>query len=200
MRAGRTAGIAVAIVLATVLIVGLGYALTPLYGYSYSENNSTGVGDKTIDVYVNNGAGYVPLAANIVFPTYDDSGFIVPVSGDYEVVIKQNGADATGYVRLWCDMNNDASWALIERMYVKYDDIVDEHGYQREFDFGVSETNGQITTGLPTDAVQLTGEVPFTIYVQFKDFGYTVDDNDEILAAFAGSKFVFAFDGTDPLS
>jgi len=199
MRAGHAAGIAVAIGLAVALIVGLGYAL-PLYGYTYSENNSTGVADKTVDIYVDNGEGYVPLAANMIFPTYDDSGAIIPINGDYKVVLKQNGASATGYVRLWCEMQNDASWTLIERMYVTFDGVVDEHSDPREFDFGVSETNGQITTGVPTEAVQLTGEVPFTIYIQYKEFGYTVDDNDEILAMFEGSKFVFAFDGTDPLS
>ena len=198
MRAGHAAGIAVAVGLAVALIVGLGYAL-PLYGYTYSENNSTGVADKTVDIYVNNGEGYVPLATNMIFPTYDDSGSIIPISGNYEVVIKQNGADATGYVRLWCDMENDASWALIERMFVTFNGIT-ENDQPVEFDFGVSEINGQITTGVPTQAVQLTGEVPFTIYIQYKEFGYTVDDNDEILAMFEGSKFVFAFDGTDPLS
>lgn len=209
MRVGHTAGIVIAVVMIAAITVGLGFALSPLYGYSYSENNTTGVSSKTIDILVGDGQGdfenATQLAANIEFPTYA-SGSTVAVPGDYGIVIKQGDAFTSGYVRLWCDMANDSSWVLIERMYVVYDDIVDAQGYQREFDFGVSTTNSQITTGVPTEAVGLDcsnrqyGVVPFTIYVEFKDFGYSVGDSGNTLSEFAGSKFVFAFDSTDPLS
>lgn len=199
MGVGRTAGIIVAVVMIASIAVGIGFALSPLYGYSYSENNTTGTSGLTVDIYVDNGEGYELLDTNMVFPAYDDGGYDVHVNGDYAVVVKQGDAYASGYVRLWCDMANDSSWALIERMYVTFDGMQDQ-GVPIEFDFGVSESNGQITSGVPTDAILINGEVPFDIYVVFKDFGYSVDDSDHTLAAFAGSKFVFAFDGTDPLS
>ena len=52
MRANRVAGVCLAIGAIAVICVGLGYALTPYYGYSYSENNTTGVSDLTVDIYV----------------------------------------------------------------------------------------------------------------------------------------------------
>ena len=199
MRVGRTAGIIVAVVMIAAIATGLGFALSPLYGYSYSENNTTGTSDMTIDVYVNNGQGYVPLTTSMVFPAYS-AGNTAEVSGDYEVVVQQDGVDTTGYVRLWCDMANDSSWVLIERMYVTFEGILDNHDELIEYDFGIAVSNGQVISGVPTAAVEIDGATPFTIYVEFKDFPYSVDDSGDDLNVFAGSKFVFAFDGTDPLS
>lgn len=193
MRPSRAAGICLAIGLIAVICVGLGYALTPYYGYSYSGDNTTGTSGKTIDIYVDNGEGYVPLSGDMPIPPYGQSQ---AVSGNYKLYLKENGQDATGYVRLWCDMSNDASWALIKRMYVVFD------GDNTQYDFGKVTRNNDVVTNVPTQAVQLTGEVSFTIYiqyVQYKDFGYMVDDDGDSLTSFAGSKFVFAFDGTDPL-
>ena len=190
MRPSRAAGICLAIGLIAVICVGLGYALTPYYGYSYSEDNTTGTSGKTIDIYVDNGEGYVPLSGDMPFPEYGQSQ---AVSGNYKLYLKENGQDATGYVRLWCDLSNDASWILIKRMYVVFD------GDNTQYDFGKVTRNNDVVTNVPTQAVQLTGEVSFTIYVQYEDIRYTVDDDGDSLTSFAGSKFVFAFDGTDPL-
>ena len=201
MRVSRTAGICLAIGLIAVICVGVGYALTPYYGYSYSEDNTTPSSAKTVDIYVDNGEGYVPLTGDMEFPVYGNNNYQpVAVPGDYKIYIKQNGQNATGYVRLWCEMANDASWAVIERMYVTFDGKVDGSGDPIEYNFGVVERNQRDISGQATQAVQLTGEVGFTIYVQFRDIGYNVDNDGEEITSFVGSKFIFAMDGTDPFT
>ncbi len=200
-RMSRALGICLAIGAIAMICVGAAYALTPYYGYSYSQDNTTGTSALAIDIYVDNGEGYVPLTADIAFPAYNGSATEpVAIQGDYEVKISSGGSDATGYLRLWCDMANDASWALIERMYVTFEGKVDGSGDPIEYDFGVLEKNSRMVTGQPTEAIQLTGEVPFKIYVKFANIGYTVDSGGDPITSFAGSKFIFAADGVDPFT
>ena len=194
MKISRTLGIVIVVgIIAVAGAVGYGFALSPLYGYTYSEDNTTGTSTMTVDVYVDNGSGYVPLSANMPFPAYD-SGATVAVSGSYKVYVKQDGANATGAVRLWCIMGSPASWMLIDEMYVVYS------GDATHYNFGIAKDNGgNITaTGVPTSAVQLTGEVQFTIYVTFTTTNSVIESMD-LLNAFTGTKFVFALDESDPL-
>ena len=76
----------------------------------------------------------------------------------------------------------------------------DGSGDPIEYNFGVVERNQRDISGQATQAVQLTGEVGFTIYVQFRDIGYNVDNDGEEITSFVGSKFIFAMDGTDPFT
>ncbi len=198
MRISRAVGIMLAIGAIAILCVSLAYALTPYFGYTYSEGNTTGASGMSVDIYVDKGAGYVPLDGSMVFPEYNaHSGAAVPIDGEYKLYLKQNGSDATGDVRLWCKMSNDASWALIEGMYIIFDGMVNQQGDPIKYYFGAPDNN-HINSGHSTQAIHLTGEVGFTIYIQFRDIGYTVDDNGADITSFTGSKFVFAFGDADP--
>ena len=176
MRVSRTAGIMIAVGMVVAICIGLGYALSPLYGYSYSENNTTGVSEKTVDIYVNDNGNYVPLTTNMVFPTYDpDEENWIQISGDYKVIMKDGGDITSGKVRLWCDMHYDASWALIDSMYIEFDEIVDENTQPVKYYFGVADYNNEKKSGVPTDAITLDGDATFRIYVKFSN-----DDMDAI--------------------
>ena len=199
MRIGRTAGICIAVGMVAAICIGMGYALSPLYGYSYSENNTTGVSDRTVDIYVNDNGNYVPLTSNMVFPAYDpDNTNYIQISGDYKVVMKEDGDITSGKIRLWCDMRYDASWALIDSMYVEFDEIVDENTQPVKYYFGIADYNNEKVSGVPTQAITLDGDATFRIYVKFSGLDVTKDDQNETITNFAGSKFIFAFDGSDP--
>ena len=199
MRIGRTAGICIALGLVVAIVIGTGYALSPLYGYSYSENNTTGVSEKTVDIYVNDNGNYVPLATNMVFPTYDpDNTNYIPIAGDYKVILKEDGNITSGKIRLWCDMNYDASWALIDSMYIVFDEILDQNDQPVKYYFGRTTSNNDKISGTPTSVISIDGDATFTIYVKFSGLDVDADDQDDPITAFAGSKFVFAYDGANP--
>ena len=183
------------IVIAVVAVIavasaGTGYAL--YQGRTYSEDNTVDIKKNSVDIYVDNGSGFVPSDKPISMPKYVRNS-TVDITG-YRLVTSSPG-DVMLIFMMPDDVNADAGWALIESMTLSFD-VGDD------YDFGVVGTN----TGVPTAWIPLTAEGStfeqdgetlvyhdFTITIEFADIDAEMDPDWEKLTSFADCRFEFVF-------
>lgn len=183
--------LAMVIIASVIVAAGVGYAL-------YSGSSTSGEIDAeptqkaSVDIYVNDGSSYSLLETSLTVPAISPEeqvieGYYLYVEGDRS----QSNA-----VRLWCDMGYTQSWVFIEDMYLVIDGIDDP------CHFGVGEISSQRVTNLPTDALAGLDDGDyhyFSIHIVYTDVEPSYDAEGQKYASFEGSRFVFAFDDSDPL-